>query len=113
MSETSTLFSPTLEDLVATVRDFLKEGGGAYEMQVARYLLDMSLREMTQGPSLGIHSRQRMSRLLGDEPATAERLCRSIRSGRFDRRLEELLAVLLEEAAERVSIVRPDVLARQ
>jgi hypothetical protein len=111
MNEKSTLFSPALEDLIATVRDFLKYGGTGYEMQVARYLLDMSLREMAQGPALAIRSKERMRRLLDGEPATAEHLCESIRAGRFDQRLEVLLGVLLEEAEERVSIVRPDVLA--
>lgn len=110
------LFSPTLADLIGTVRDHLKDGQcGGYEAQVARYLLDMSLRELEQGPALERRSMKRMSDLLGGEaqgPDPMAHLCRSIRAGGFDERLPELLAVLIEESAERVAIVRPDVLAR-
>ena len=38
-------------------------------------------------------------------------LCHAIRGGGFDDRWDEILGVLLEEAVERVAIVRPDVLA--
>ncbi|MGQ0698825.1 MAG: DUF6285 domain-containing protein [Panacagrimonas sp.] len=109
-----TRFSPTLTDLIATVRDFLRDTGRerslGYDGQVARYLLDMSVRELGLGSVLDQHSAQRIASLLG-EAADVATLCRSIRAGSFDTRREELLRVMLEDAVERVAIIRPDMLA--
>ena len=110
------LFSPTLADLIETVRDALENDLSAYERQVARYLLQMSLRELAQGPSLAQHSVERIDALLGTVSESTDGyagLCASIRAGRFDERLPELLETLIAEAAERVAIVRPDALLRE
>lgn len=113
-------FSPTLADLITTVRDFLKDVGArpgrglAYDSHVARYLLDMSLRELASGAALDRHSADRIAALLGDEadvPDPVATLCHSIRTGVFDDRWEEFLRVILADTAERVAIIRPDVLA--
>ncbi|MGQ0621448.1 MAG: DUF6285 domain-containing protein [Panacagrimonas sp.] len=107
-------FSPTLADLIATVRDFLKDAGRehklGYDGQVARYLLDMSVRELELGAVLDQHAAQRIASLMG-EAADVASLCRSIRAGAFDERWEELLRVMLEDTVERVAIIRPDVLS--
>lgn len=111
-------FSPTLVDLIGTVRDFLKDAppgrGLGYEGNVARYLLDMSVRELEAGAALDRNSAHRLATLLAEEAPhsrSAAGLCRAIRAGGFDDRWEEILDVLLEESVERVAIVRPDVLA--
>lgn len=118
MTEPTELFSPALADLIATVRDFLKEArpesGLGYQGQVARYLLDMALREMASGPHLERNSAARIAALLGNAADVSDpiaSLCDAIRAGVFDDRRDELLRVMIEDSAERVAIIRPDALA--
>lgn len=107
-------FNPPLADLIATVRDFLRDGHPGYEMQVARYLLDMSVRELESGAALDRHSGERLASLLRGESKVGEpvaSLSRLIRAGRFDDRWQDVLAMLVEDVAERVAIIRPEMLA--
>ncbi|MBL6751236.1 MAG: hypothetical protein ISP90_11970 [Nevskia sp.] len=115
-------FSPDIADLLATVRDTLKqvapqlERGPAYQLHVSGFLLELALRELESGDTAAVHSQQRLSRLLGAEGSAVEltwKLCRALRAGALDARWDEVLQVLLEDNVERVRIVRPDVLAAE
>jgi hypothetical protein len=121
MNETQR-FSPTLADLLSTVRDFLGdlaprlERGLAYDAQVARYLLEMAVRELRGGEALDRLCAQRSGMLLGDSHSDGdpqETLARAIRAGELDQRWEEALRIVLDHTVDRVAIIRPDVLAEE
>jgi hypothetical protein len=110
-------FSPELPDLLATVRDFIRNltprlaKGDVYQAQVASYLLEMALRELDAGAASTAHSAQRMSAALGvqgDAHSLNWKLCGAIRAGEFDQRWDEILQLLLDDYIERAAIVRPD-----
>jgi hypothetical protein len=114
------LFSPELPDLLATVRDFIRDltprldKSAAYQARIANYLLDMALRELEQGPALARQEVQELGPFLGaegDAQALTWKLCRAIRSGELDERWNETLRLLLEQGIARVAILRPDFLA--
>lgn len=120
MSE-SQRFSPTLTDLLTTVRDFLRDlapqldRGLAYDAQVARYLVDMALRELDRGPTLDRLAAQRSAALLDQQEIDRDpqqALAKAIRAGALDARWEETLQIVLQHTIDRVAIVRPDALAK-
>lgn len=121
MNETQR-FSPTLSDLLTTVRDFLRDlapkldRGLAYDTQVARYLLDMALRELDGAADLDRLAAERSARLLGGDASPGnpqDALAQAIRAGALDDRWEDALQLVLEHTIDRVAIIRPDVLAAE
>ena len=100
---------PAAAELVATVRTFLEgdlgDGGWArYQMRVAANILRVVERELELGPGQAEAHRTALARLgVADE---AE-LARVIRSGLFDDRRDEVVAVVRETVAAKLEVANP------
>ena len=88
----SSLDMPTTEELLTSVRDFLRndlrpslEGRNAFLSLVASNSLDIVLRELTLGPAHTSAEHARLAELLGDPDASLDalrrRLCEALRDG--------------------------------
>lgn len=112
---------PPLNDILATVRDFLHElvptldGQGRYHALCSIYLLEIALRELAEWQRRENDDDRRLARLLRppDRPADPEtlhaELAAAIRDGRFDADLDTLLEPMLAHARARGLVSRPDI----
>lgn len=100
---------PSAAELVAAVRAFLGGEIGAdswsrYQLRVATNILRMVEREMALGPGQAAAHRTALARLgVADE---AE-LARAIRTGLFDDRRDEVLAVVRETVRAKLEVANP------
>ena len=115
---------PDLEEILRTVRELTVElapqvdAKGKYDLRVAAYLLEMAQREVALGPALDRKHRDALEALLGHPSTVAEHaptalpaleaeLSRRLRQGDLDDRFDEVLAMVLEQVADSVRIVKP------
>lgn len=112
---------PELPDLVRTAREFVDgvtprlDGQNHYHALCTSYLLGIVERELDEWGPLETADDARLRGLLGDGgtvPRTAltEALCRDIREGRFDGRMDALLDTLIEHVRAKVAVTKPSFL---
>ena len=109
---------PAAVELLRTVREFVDSvrpklaGEDQYHAVVAAYLLGILERELTLGSEFDRQEEFELARFLRTAPTPLAELgrglCEGIRAGRHDDRFDELIALLLEQTANKVWIVRPD-----
>lgn len=109
---------PVAIELLRTVREFVDSvrgklaGEDQYHAIVASYLLSIVERELTLAPGFDRQEHRDLARFTTDASAPLseliETLCEGIRAGRYDDRFDELLALVLEQTANKVRVVRPD-----
>ena len=115
---------PAAIEVLRTVREFVdsmrtKLGGeDQYHAIVAAYLLGIVERELSLAPGFDRQEYLELARFIAapvdsTEPLSElhQRLCEGIRAGRYDDRFDELIALVLEQTANKVRVVRPDHLA--
>jgi hypothetical protein len=111
---------PDIQDLLQTVQEFLDscvsrlDGEMRYHARVASHLLGICAREIALSPALDTAERSRLCAVLGSEEdlGTLERrLGTEIRDGTFDDRFDDIVELLLQNAIEKLAVVRPDHLA--
>jgi len=86
-------------------------GEDQYHAIVASYLLGIVERELGLAPAFDQQKHRELADFTGSAaplPELLQMLCEGIRAGRYDDRFDELLALVLEQTANRVRIVRPD-----
>jgi hypothetical protein len=108
---------PVASELLRTVREFVDSirpklaGEDQYHAIVASYLIGIVEREMEMAPGFDRREHRELAGFTGSVaplPELLPTLCEGIRAGRYDDRFEELLALVLEQTANKVRIVRPD-----
>ena len=108
---------PAATELLRTVREFVDSmrpklaGEDQYHALVAAYLLGILEREFTLAPDFDQREHLELARFTGSAaplPELLKVLCEGIRAGRHDDRFDELLALVLEQTANKVRVVRPD-----
>jgi len=110
--------------VLRTVREFVdsmrtKLGGeDQYHAIVAAYLLGIVERELSLAPGFDRQEYLELARFIAAPLNSTEALselhqtlCEGIRAGRYDDRFDELIALVLEQTANKVRVVRPDHLA--
>ncbi|MCA9774053.1 MAG: hypothetical protein KC466_16655 [Myxococcales bacterium] len=111
---------PTAAELVAAVREFLDtravprlDGRDAFHARVAANVLAIVERELLQGPALDDAERRGLVRILGDHAHEGDlgllnqELCRLIRSGALDERMDEVVAHVRERTLDKLAISNP------
>lgn len=108
---------PVATELLRTVREFVDSmrpklaGEDQYHAIVASYLLSIVERELPLAPDFDQREHLELARFTGSAaplPELLKVLCEGIRAGRYDDRFDELRALILEQTADKVRIVRPD-----
>jgi hypothetical protein len=108
---------PVATELLRTVREFVDSmrpklaGEDQYHAIVASYLLSIVERELRLASGFDQREHRELANLTGSEeplPELHRVLCEGIRAGRFDDRFDELLALVLEQTANKMRVVRPD-----
>jgi len=110
--------SPTLPELIGSVREFLEgpamaqlQGHTAYHAKVAVNVLRIAERELLQGAGVAALERERLGALLGEPADDLERLnrtlCEAIRSGGMTSATPGLVDHLLATAIDKVAIDQP------
>ena len=108
---------PVATELLRTVREFVDSmrpklaGEDQYHAIVASYLLSIVERELGLAPAFDQQEHRELADFTGCAaplPELLRMLCEGIRAGRYDDRFDELLALVLEQTANKVRIVRPD-----
>ena len=109
---------PALDDLLATVRQFIDElmptldGETRYRAQVSSFLLSICERELGAGAAHDAADRAAWETLLKtsqDDPILLkQQLCAKIRDGGFDSDFDRVLETVLARTIADVGIVRPD-----
>jgi hypothetical protein len=102
---------PSAAELVAAVRAFLEDPGPLgddgwtrYQFRVATNILRMVEREIALGPSHAAAHQTALARLgVADEAELAQ----AIRSGLFDDRRDEVLAVVRDTVAAKLEVANP------
>ncbi len=103
---------PDLAEILRTVRELTVElapqvdAKGKYDLRVAAYLLVMAEREVALAPALDRKHHAQLEKLLG-HPATDGELSARLRAGELDDRFDDVLAVLLDQVADSVRVVKP------
>jgi hypothetical protein len=117
--------NPDLPGLLATAREFLDdliprlEGQDRYHALCTVYLLEIASRELgAEWVRRDTPDDQRLRTLAGAAPGTQSghvltELCRDIRAGRYDARMDELLETLTAHVVAKVKIAKPAVLAEE
>jgi hypothetical protein len=112
-------YRPDLQEILRTVRELTVElmphvdAKAKYDLRVAAYLLEMAERELTEGPALERKQRAQLEKLLGHEANDAlladleAELATRLRKGELDDRFDDVLAMVLEQTADSVRIVKP------
>ena len=112
-------YRPDLPEILRTLRELTVElapqvdAKARYDLRVAAYLLEMAEREVREGPALDRKQRAQLETLLGHETNDAlladleAELARRLRNGELDDRWDEVLAMVLEQTADSVRIVKP------
>jgi hypothetical protein len=112
-------YRPDLPEILRSVRELTVEllpqvdAKAKYDLRVAAYLLEMAERELAEGPALDRKQRAQLEKLLGHEPNDAllsdleAELASRLRQGELDDRFDEVLAMVLEQTADSVRIVKP------
>ena len=107
---------PAATELLRTVREFVDSmrpklaGEDQYHAIVASYLLSILEREFTLAPGFDQQEHLELVRFTGSAaplPELLKMLCEGIRAGRHDDRFDELLALVLDQTANKVRIVLP------
>jgi len=108
---------PALDNILATVRQFLEAGSAApegtsrYEMQLAAYLLAIAEREARLAPALDAAERARLAAFLGVDGSVTDlnrRLAADIRAGRLDDRWPQTSDLVRAHVIDKVTVVRPE-----
>jgi hypothetical protein len=108
---------PVATELLRTVSEFVDSmrtklaGEDQYHAIVASYLLSIVERELRLAPDFDQREHLELARFAGSAaplPNLLKTLCQGIRAGRYDDRFDELRALILEQTADKVHIVRPD-----
>jgi len=117
--------NPDVPGLLATAREFLEDlvprldGQDRYHALCTVYLLEIACRELaTEWVRHDTPDDQRLRALAGAAPGTeSDRvltgLCRDIRAGRYDARMDELLEGLTAHVVAKVKVAKPAVLAEE
>jgi hypothetical protein len=102
---------PTISELVEAVRELLRDelapatdGALRFNVRVAANVLAAVERELELGGAQAVAHAERLARLGAVDDAA---LAQSIRDGELDDRLDEAVAVLRDDAAERLAIANP------
>lgn len=115
----SSIDMPTVDELVVSVRDFLRndvmastEGRTSFMARVASNSLDIVLRELDLGPEHRARERDRLQSLLGntgedDVMALRRQLVDALRANSFDRSREDLHRHLRTTVVNQVAIDQP------
>ena len=112
---------PSVPEMVKTVREFIDEitprlqGLERYHALCAIYLLEIVERELEQWQPSMTADDERLRALAGapepaDGQAVTAQLGRHIRAGKFDERMDELLAALTAHVVAKVKVSKPAVL---
>ena len=112
---------PAAIEVLRTVREFVDSmrtklsGEDQYHAIVAAYLLGIVERELSLAPGFDRGEQIELARFIAAPVnSTAplselhQTLCEGIRAGRYDDRFDELIALVLEQTANKVRVVRPD-----
>jgi hypothetical protein len=108
---------PDAHEVLRTVREFVDSmrpklaGEDQFHAIVASFLLSVVEREMRLAPVFDAREHRELADFTGSEaplPELQRTLCEGIRAGRYDARFDELLAIVLEQTANKVRVVRPD-----
>ena len=117
--------NPDVPGLVATAREFLEDlvprldGLDRYHALCTVYLLEIACRELdAEWRRQDTPDDQRLRVLAGAPPGTVPDrvltgLCRDIRAGRYDARMDELLESLTAHVIAKVKVAKPAVLAEE
>jgi phosphoserine phosphatase len=102
---------PTASELVAAVTEFLRDevmeessGRLRFNARVAANVLEIVERELRHGGEIAQAHEERLARLGAADDAD---LAQAIRDGRFDDRLDELVAELRDATRDRLQIANP------
>ena len=108
---------PDAHEVLRTVREFVDSmrpklaGEDQFHAIVASFLLSVIEREMRLAPAFDAREHRELADVTGSDAPLAElqrTLCKGIRAGGYDDRFDELLAMVLEQTANKVRVVRPD-----
>ena len=108
---------PTAGELVESVREWLERdvvsgttGRLQFHARVAINVLSMVERELALGATQAEAHRNRLDRLGVSDDAE---LAAGIRSGRFDDRIDEVRALVLESVVDKLAVANPRHLGRE
>ncbi len=113
---------PSLENILATVREFLEHGTDTsaaqlrFRAQVSAFLLGVAEREVTDGAEIDRVAREELAAFLGRIASLDEMIdmfCREARAGAYDARFSAALDLALALTVAKLRIVKPDHLALQ
>jgi hypothetical protein len=110
---------PSASELLLTVREYIErlvpelDGQDKYHGLCCKYLLDVVIRELKGVPNQSDQKNATLKLLLGNKDALSEEntvidLCESIRSGKQDENLDELLPLLIDHVSRKVMVSNPD-----
>src|ERR1700742_3951579 len=109
---------PSMQELVAAVRDFLEQrampelkGHTAFHARVAANALGIVVRELEQGAASADAERARLAALLGHDGTLIDlnrELCTAIRSGKLDLETSGLAEHLTATTRDKVGIDQPN-----
>jgi hypothetical protein len=111
--------NPDLDEMLRTVGEFIDEiaprldGLDRYHALCARYLVDISRRELGEWRRAPGPDERRLEALLDGPTPPAElaaALCARIRAGDFDTRMDELLDILIAHVTAKVQVSKPSYL---
>ena len=109
---------PSLPEILKSVRELLDGLGpkvapeARYDVRVAAFLIGIAEREVVSGGALDARAQSELAAFLGTEAPLGDlekELAARLRRGELDDRIDEVLALLLPQLADKARIVRPSV----
>jgi len=107
---------PDPENLLRTVADYLADlqgrvdGGDRHQLRVAVHLLGIAERQLRLGAEIDRREQRALASVLDMDGSLHDlnrELCRRIRAGAFDDRLDEVLAVIADGVEDQLRIAAP------
>lgn len=107
---------PDLAEMLKCVRELLDKLPAKvpedirYDVRVAAFMIGVAEREIAMGEAFDTRAQAGLATFLGQEGSVRElekELAGRLRRGELDARLDEVLALLLPQIADKTKIVRP------
>lgn len=107
---------PSLPEILKSVRELLDAIGPKvapevrHDVRIGAFLLGIAEREVVSGAALDARAEKDLAAFLDEDAPRGElekRLAARLRGGELDDRLEDVLALLLPQIADKARIVRP------